>query len=148
MFPILVTVARRYVQDDDLSKDIVQDVMIALWCNFSNINFHTSIKSYLCSAVRNSAINQLVKKDREKSKIELYGKIKDEGDALSEDFFKIIHEELDNLPNKSREVIILSMNELTMLEIKDELKVSINTVKTLKKRSYSILRNKLKIVNY
>jgi RNA polymerase sigma-70 factor (ECF subfamily) len=90
----------------------------------------------------------LVKKDREKSKIELYGKIKDEGDALSEDFFKIIHEELDNLPNKSREVIILSMNELTMLEIKDELKVSINTVKTLKKRSYSILRNKLKIVNY
>ncbi|MCT4648179.1 MAG: sigma-70 family RNA polymerase sigma factor [Carboxylicivirga sp.] len=148
LFPILIAVARRYVQDDDLCKDIVQDVMMTLWSNFSSFNFHTSIKAYLFAAVKNSAINQLVKKNREKSKIELYGKINDEGNVLSEDFFKKIHKELDNLPNKSREVIMLSMNELTMVEIKDELKVSINTVKTLKRRSYSTLRDKLKNVSY
>ncbi|MCT4603371.1 MAG: RNA polymerase sigma-70 factor [Marinifilum sp.] len=149
-FPSLVAFANKYVYDDSLSEDIVQEVLITLWQNSTKINIHTSIKSYLYSAVRNSAINYLEKKTVEEKRKEGYlfsGYIYNSEDkefAFSQDVYYHLHNAIKHLPKKSREVIIMSLNEMSLSEIQEELNVSINTVKTNKRRAYAMLREKLK----
>ena len=150
LFPSLVVFAKKYVSDDGLSEDIVQEVFIALWNNSSKINIHTSLKSYLYSAVRNSAINHLEKKAVEEKRKERHlfpentFTPEEEDLLLSQDVYYHIHNAIKSLPKKSREVILMSMNELSLADIQEELNVSKNTVKTHKRRAFAMLREKLK----
>ena len=150
LFPSLVIFAKKYVGDDGLSEDIVQEVFIALWNNSSKINIHTSLKSYLYSAVRNSAINHLEKKAVEEKRKEKHlfpentSTQEDEDLMLSQDVYHHIHNVIKSLPKKSREVIMMSLNDMSISDIQDELNVSKNTVKTHKRRAFAVLREELK----
>lgn len=70
LYPSLLLFAKKYVGDDAQSEDIVQEVFITLWNNASQLSIHTSLKSYLYSAVRNAAINFLEKKAVEEKRKE------------------------------------------------------------------------------
>lgn len=62
LYPSLVIFANKYVRDDSLSEEIAQEVLASFSKNISKIDIHSLIKSYLYTAVRNSAINHLEKK--------------------------------------------------------------------------------------
>jgi RNA polymerase sigma-70 factor (ECF subfamily) len=150
LFPSLLLFAKKYVGDDTQSEDIVQEVFIALWNDASKINIHTSLKSYLYSTVRNTAINYLEKKAVEEKR---KGKFlfpednftqQDENIALTQDVYHHIHNAIKSLPKKSREVIMMSMNEMSIADIQDELNVSKNTIKSHKRRAFAMLREELK----
>ncbi|MCT4644210.1 MAG: RNA polymerase sigma-70 factor [Carboxylicivirga sp.] len=148
LFPSLVLFARKYVGEEELSKDIVQEVFIKFWNNISSITIRTSIKSYLYMAVRNHAINKLKKKTIESDSVTIE-EIKEltsseEYVMLAQDVYHQIHNTIKELPKKSKEVILMSMNDMSISDIQDELNVSINTVKTNKRKAYAVLREKLK----
>ncbi|MBI9058291.1 MAG: RNA polymerase sigma-70 factor [Labilibaculum sp.] len=147
LFPSLVVFARKYVGDDSASEDLVQEVFISLWQNSSMLDIHTSLKSYLYSTVRNSAINYLNKKAVEEKRLSSYPEeesLTDEELILSQDVYYHIYNAIKDLPKKSQEVIRLSLNGLSISDIQDELGVSKNTVKTHKRRAFAVLREKLK----
>ena len=58
--------AFRFVNDKDLSEDIVQDVFYELWKRRESIRFEDeSVKSYLFKAVYTHALNALDKKQQD-----------------------------------------------------------------------------------
>ena len=58
-FRSLVTYAYRYVNDWNVSEDIVQDVFMALWVNRNEIDFEEPVKPSLYRATYNRSINHL-----------------------------------------------------------------------------------------
>jgi len=157
LFPSLVLYANKYVHDDALSEDIVQEVFIVLWNNSSKINVHTSIKSYLYASVKNLAINKLDKKKTENKRKDKYLstefvesenfdeiKFEDDEKLLSQNVYYYVHKAIESLPKKSRDVILMSMQDMSIEDIQNKLNVSKNTVKTHKRRAYAMLRDKLK----
>ncbi|MCG8412456.1 MAG: RNA polymerase sigma-70 factor [Bacteroidales bacterium] len=150
LFPSLVLFAKKYVDDDNLSEDIVQEIFMKFWNNVSSINIRISIKSYLYMAVRNNAINYLNQKailtEKLNKHISYEMTSSDEYKILSQDVYHQVHNAIKSLPQKSQEVIRMSMNELSIAEIQEELNLSKNTIKTHKRRAYAMLREKLKSI--
>lgn len=148
LFPPLVVFANKYLKDTSLSEDIVQEVFVKFWNNSSEIDIRISLKSYLYAAVRNASINHSNRKAIvvEDIKEELCTDVSsiDEYTMLSQDVYHQIHNEIKLLPKKLQEVIRLSMNNLTIAEIQDELNVSKNTIKTQRRIGYARLRERLK----
>ena len=147
LFPSLVVFARKYVGEDSASEDLVQEIFISLWNNSSKIDIHTSLKSYLYSTVRNSAINYLNKKVVEEKRLSKYLPeefLQDEERVLLHDVYNHVYNAIRSLPKKSQEVIKMSMDGLSISDIQEELNVSKNTVKAHKRRAFAVLREKLK----
>ena len=55
----LTLFASKYVNDIDLSRDIVQEVFVQLFDKRESIQIHTSLKSFLFQMVRNRCINHI-----------------------------------------------------------------------------------------
>ena len=57
---LLYVFAFKKLKNEDEAKDIVQEIFIALWDKRTDLNFHTSLSSYLFRAIRNRALNIFV----------------------------------------------------------------------------------------
>lgn len=126
--------------------DIVQDVFVQLWDKRKIFEDERHFKAYYYKALRNNTIKFLTRQKPSEELAAAQG-------LKSDDFFRTIVEvefqrevmqAIDKLPEKRREVILLSMAGLTVKEIADNLGISINTVKIHKKKAYSTLRDELK----
>jgi RNA polymerase sigma-70 factor (ECF subfamily) len=58
-YPPLRIFAERYLQSTDAAKDLVQDILCALWANRERLVVTTTLERYLHAAVRNGALNRL-----------------------------------------------------------------------------------------
>lgn len=70
----LTIFARRFVNDDDACKDIVNDVFEDVWRNFASLN-QDNMKSYLYSSVRNRCIDHLRHTDCHQRYVEFVEKV-------------------------------------------------------------------------
>ncbi|WP_430816882.1 RNA polymerase sigma-70 factor [Carboxylicivirga sp. RSCT41] len=143
----LCSFAYRYLEDTAGSADVVQEVFLALWNNHANFSNEGTLRSYLFTSVRNSCLNII---RHEKVKERNRGELAEFQQTDTTDEHEIeamvyaeVHKAIQHLSPQAREVVIHSMNGLTNNEVADELNVSVNTVKTLKKRAYKTLREKL-----
>lgn len=62
---------------------------------------------------------------------------------IEEEYYRMVHHMIASLPRERREVMLLTLEGKKNEEIATELDISVNTVKTLKKRAYSYLRERL-----
>lgn len=53
---------------------------------------------------------------------------------------RILYAAVDRLPGQTRQVILYSLEGLSVQEVGEKMKISVNTVKTLKKKAYISLR--------
>ena len=67
---------------------------------------------------------------------------------IEEEVSSEVYEAIKDLSPQARKIVILSMNGLTNPEIAEDLQVSVNTVKTLKKVAYKKLRERLKGIHW
>ncbi|MFA8451952.1 MAG: RNA polymerase sigma-70 factor [Bacteroidales bacterium] len=148
MYTSLVLFAQKYLKDKSLSQDLVQEVFAKLWTDAQKINISDSIKSYLYTTTRNMAINAIEKRETEKKYLDIFMHRQecsvDEYNMMAQDAYGYIYKAINDLPKKPRDVIMMSLKDLSCLEIQEELCVSKNTVKTHKARAYKSLRAKLK----
>ncbi|WP_421920216.1 RNA polymerase sigma-70 factor [Marinifilum sp.] len=152
MFPRLCAFANKYVNDREVSVDIVQDVFMHIWDHRTSIRSNTSFNSFLFVSVKNRSINYLRK---EKSVAKLHQNYTDlnsetlfDYNQLELEVFAKVYDYIQSLPKRSREVMLLTLNGVSNDEIGSELMISVNTVKTLKKHSYRKMREKFKNLLY
>ena len=140
--------AFKYMQDDQTSEDIVQEVLSDLWDKRQSINIKISFKAFLYTSVRNRCLNQIRKNAKDEERLSEYLSLESESmddyNYIEEEVHANLYKAINSLPEKSREVVLLSMREMSNVEIKDELDISVNTVKSNKRRAYKMLREMLR----
>lgn len=149
LYPTLCIFAYRCLNDHKQSEDVVQDAFIKLWEKYASFDQFYKVKAFLYITVRNSAFN-LMQHARVADK---YGMLMfGESDHLDADLEsaiidsetnRLLYQAIETLPHQTKRVIILSLEEKSIREIAEELQISVETVKTLKKRAYKNLREKL-----
>lgn len=149
-YSALCSYADRLIHDPIVAEDLVQDVLLYVWnCNRKFIQ-QEELTNYLYRATYNRAMMLL---RHEKCKLKHFSRLMEEqGPGFDEAYTETVREELlrqlylciDELPAEQRKVIRMSVEGLTVNEIAEKLNISVNTVKTHKKRSFKYLRGKMK----
>jgi len=142
--------AHKYVRDIQTSKELVQDAFINLWEKREGIDTSKSVKSYLTTIVYNKCLNYIrdnKKFDREILEFENLFPVQDNASdekLITSEISKQIKDAIDELPEKCREVFMLSRYQnLKYQEIADKLMISIKTVETQMSKALQHLRIKL-----
>lgn len=147
-FNALSAFGYKYVPDQFVAEDMVQEAFISFWEKREDFNHINAVKSFLYTSVRNKCLNHLkhqsVVQKHEKSLVyELESDHHFTSHVIEEETFNQLFVEIRNLPPSAQEIMLLALNGLKNQEIADELKVSVNTVKTQKKIAYSKLKENL-----
>jgi len=147
-FNALAAFGFKYVSDQFVAEDLVQEVFISMWEKRGDFSHLNALKSFLYTSVRNKCLNhikhQAVVQKHEKSLVyELESDQYLEAHVIEEETFNQLFQEIKDLPPSAREITLLALNGLKNQEIADELNISVNTVKTQKKIAYSRLKENL-----
>ncbi|GAB6122703.1 RNA polymerase sigma-70 factor [Dysgonomonas termitidis] len=129
----LCTFLNYYTHNKQLIEDIIQDVFIRLWEERDTINIFY-IKTYLYNAARNRVLNLL--RDEQNRSLLLEGwasreleKQKARDCVNMEEFSSVYQQAINSLPEKCREIFILSREQnKTYKEIAGEKDLSVKTV--------------------
>jgi RNA polymerase sigma-70 factor (ECF subfamily) len=147
-FNALCAFGNRYIRDTAIVEDMAQEAFISFWENRKNFDHLNAIKAFLYTAVRNKCLNQLkhqavLQKHETALVYELESEQFFSRHVIEEETFNQLFAEIRDLPRAAQEIMILALNGLQNQEIADELNISVNTVKTQKKISYSKLKGRL-----
>ncbi len=147
-FNALAAFGYKYVTDQFEVEDLVQEAFISFWEKREDFNHINAVKSFLYTSVRNKCLNHLkhqtvVQKHEKALVYELESDHAFSSHVIEEETFNQLFVEIRNLPPSAQEIMLLALNGLKNQEIADELKVSVNTVKTQKKIAYSKLKENL-----
>ena len=142
----------KYVQSEELSKEIIQEVFVKVWENRKDLKPSGHLRGFLFEVARNKALDYIKhqkivrrylseakQREREKAYCDLKRKERDYSDLQ-----EAIRESVNNLPRMGRLVFELNRNEgLTYKEIAEHLDISVRTVETHMRRSLKKLKNSL-----
>jgi len=148
-FDALYLFGFKYISCQDIIEDIIQEVFIKTWEKRSYFFHELALKAFLYKSVKNSCLNQIhhqtVKKKFESRQDQnSYDENIFFRNIIEEEVNRHISEAVKELPESARIIYLLSLNGVKNKEIAEDLKISINTVKTQKLRASRFLREKLK----
>ena len=142
-FPKLVRIAREFVLSTEDAENIIQDIFIYLWEHQEILGSLSNLNAFLFVLVKNRCIDfirqkKLVERKREEFEmvmdkelqLKMYALQQFDENALSADDIEVIlNNAINSLPEKCREVFILSrMEGLKYREIAERLNISTKTV--------------------
>lgn len=136
--------ASRFISDDLVNDDIVQDFFTAFWRKKKDFNNEKAVKTYLFYSVRNASLNYLRKNHPNKFEDDSHDLPTVEEGIIEETVFMHVQAAIKELSVQEQLVINSWMDGMGNAEIAEEINVTINTIKTVKKRAYQKLREKLK----
>ncbi len=140
--------AFKYLNDQDISEDIVQDLFIHLWENQVEIKSQESLKSFLYTSVKNRCLNYIQTENRKNKNLIDLKRI--ESNTMYEQF---IEEEdlysnmlgfISELPKKSQQIMLMALNDISNSDISEELNISKRTVEAHKNTAYKKIKEKFK----
>lgn len=145
----LVYFAAKLLPDEESPEDVVQEAFVKLWQRYASFRDQDAVKAFLYITIRNHCLNlrkhiSVVRKfgfflHKEMENAEI-----DEA-AIESEVLEKVHQALKELPEGCRKVLQLGYFQgLKNKDVADQLQVSINTVKTQKKRGLHLLRAVLK----
>ncbi|MGJ1430770.1 RNA polymerase sigma factor [Sphingobacterium spiritivorum] len=133
----LYTVAYRHVQDEGLSKDVVQEVFIHIWERKHLINTeHGSLKPYLFKAVKNKVLNHYASEKVRRQVLDQV-MLRMESMAHEEQYNpdtyrkleKIVDEAVATLPPLVQTVYLMKNDNYSIKQIAQTLNIAEQTVK-------------------
>lgn len=130
-------VVAKYVQDETMAKDIIQDVFVQFFSNASNI--HSNLRSYLTSCARNLSINYL----KSQSKfVEFEEDMKQYDECfVQEKYAQIVREMKRILTSEEVEIILCKViDDFTFQDLAKKFQKKENTIKTIYFRALKKLR--------
>lgn len=148
-YPRLCYFAFTMLDNKEMAEDMVQDVFLRLQGRMQDFFAENALKSFLYLAVKNACLNQ-IKHNAVEEKYALNVDLPASEDPVAlnnlirAEVYGEVHLALMGLPNGCKKVIMLSFFEgMKNEEIARKLNISINTVKTQKKRALQLLRLKM-----
>ena len=147
--------ARKFIDDDAIAKDIVQDVFMNLWDRKEIIELEVVLRAYLFKSVYHRCLNHLdhkkltdrhhetINKELKNLEFEYYNSSDNQEHSLFELEVKI-DTSIESLPPQCRNVFEMSrLKGLKNREIADELNISIKVVEKHISKALIILRENL-----
>lgn len=138
---IFCAFARRYTFDQFEIEDLVQEALIQLWR--SNEVIESPI-NYVFTSIKNRALNNIRSNKKINYKIDIdpndYCVNDFMGDLIALESSKMIADTIAQLPEQSRNVMLLIIQGLKGEEVAKELGISVSSVKTLKTLSIKKLK--------
>ena len=142
----LVVYAANFIEDGDVGEDIVQEIIVNIWENKMTFASYAAFNAYLYNAVRNASLNHLKHQGVADKYMEYlahaYSPIEEES-VNEEEIYRLLFELIDKLPLRCREIFLLYMEGKRNEEIAGMLSLSVETVKTKKKRAMAFIRENL-----
>lgn len=127
--------ALRITKDSNSAKDAAQEVFLELWKNRHKLNITSTLKPYLCRGAVNRSLNIVKSRNHHAGQdlatiIEPSAKSSTPNELIETKELKTrIHQEINNLPERCRQVFVLSRFEgKKYKEIADLMGISIKTV--------------------
>jgi len=132
------------------AEEIVQNVFLALWIQRKKLHISSSFTSYLYSIVRYKVYDFIHQKINHEAYIKFTLEHNNEYSFVTEDEItyseleKLFQQALQKLPERRREIFILSrIEKLSYKEISEKLGISENTVDTQIRHALNFLRLQL-----
>src|SRR5699024_8537745 len=148
----LYFLALRYLKDQHLAEDAVQDIFIKLWSNRGKLK-QSSIKGYLFAMMKNHLIDSIRKQKSNTKAKEEFRKVSQEKHRRDTTAEKVIYAEYKKIasrawesmsPEKRKVFEMKNFEELSNAEVAGKKNVSVNTVKTQFYLGSKYVRNYLK----
>ncbi len=147
----LCAYARRWVTAPDVAEDLVQDFFVRLWMYSSKLEITSSLKSYLFTSVKNSAVNHLkhVKVQERYGNQMIQASLNEEypgnWEFTESELTELIEKGMEKLSPRCREIFMLSRFEgKDNGKIAEMLGISKRTVELQISNALKILRVELK----
>lgn len=143
--------ANQILKDADAAEDIVQEVFTKIWERRERLQIDTSLKAYLYTATKNTALNKI----KSESRISWLDESFEENESLTENntiglieaksLEQKINFIIESLPNKCGLIFKMSRFEnMSYKEIAEALQLSVKTVENQMSKALMILRKNLK----
>lgn len=144
MYHSLCLYGYKILPERDVVDDAVQEAFIVYWGKRNSLETFTSVKAFLYTVVRYKILTQI--RNKHTISIENFSQSNFESEVqiTKEETYKSLRKAIEFLPEQTKKIINLTMSGYSNQEMADTLDISINTVKTLKKKGYSKLRLRLK----
>lgn len=142
----LIAFAKRYVVRDDVAQDLVQEAFIRLWEKDPSFSSEAAFRSYLFTSVKNLSLDYLKHQDIENHYAENYLKeasisARNHAEEIfDKEVMELLFKLIDRLPLRCREIFLLSLDGQKASEIAFQLEISVETVRTQKKKAMKMLR--------
>ncbi len=144
MYGSLCNFALSYVSDFDKAADLAQDCFLKLWELRNDFHSFQQAKAFLYTAVRNQSLNELAHLQvankyattiRERNSEEFF-----HDHLIEEEVYRLLFAAIETLPAQTKRVIQISLEGISNAEVAERMKISIETVRTLKKDGYKKIR--------
>ena len=150
-YKALVYYAIQIIGEPDTAEDIVQELFSIIWEKKMLFRSLPSFKTYLYNSVRNASLDHLRHKDVESSYVQKVVNLDmihrvgedEEKEFFSEEIYRQLFQTISELPEYCRKIFLMYMKGRKNEEIAKTLNISLETVKTQKKRALAFLRGKL-----
>lgn len=146
-YKALVLYAINFLSSQQAAEDIVQDLFATMWEKKMRFLSLPSFRTYLYNSIRNASLNYLKHQNVESLYLErlasTYREITEEEDTNEEEIYRLLFRAIDNLPTRCREIFLLHMDGKKNEEIATALGISIETVKTQKKRAIQSIKEQM-----
>ncbi|MBD8487182.1 RNA polymerase sigma-70 factor [Echinicola sp. CAU 1574] len=139
------------LQKREIVEGLVQEVFVEMWQKRKSLEIHTSLNSYLYTAMKYKVINQMKSQMvKEKYVAFVTSKKLSFGSEVEENIFynelnDAYKKEVSSLPDQARKVYKLKKyQDLSYAEIAQEMQISVSTVEKHMIKALKILRNNLR----
>ncbi|WP_316797918.1 sigma-70 family RNA polymerase sigma factor [Pedobacter frigidisoli] len=153
-------VAIRYVKDEELALEIAHDIFVNIWNKRSQLNidafqnyvvtsasYHGIRKSKALKAMPITYVEDYIESEQNVLKLQPYSSVNlGEQKIAEEEFNSAIASSLESLPNRCREIYLMSRHEnLSIAEIALKLEISKRTVENQLTAALKHLRTAMKL---
>ena len=138
-------IALSYEADPSLRRELIQDILLAIWVALPSFRGDSSIKTFAASIAQKRCISHVSKRAREPRQVELStdlvaGGLAPDEAALRNDQKRVLVESIQLLPIPQREAIVLCLEGFSYGEIATILGISPNAAMLRCQRAKSNLK--------
>ena len=146
-YQILGTFAMKYVKEQEVAEDIVNDVVLEMYSSKRNFTNITSLKSFLFTSIKNRSLNYMDHRKAQERYLQdpegIHGTEFFLDSIIEEEVYFLMQKAITELPDKIQEIYKLSLSGETNESIAVQLALTVDSVKAYKKRGKQILKEKL-----
>lgn len=143
--PHCLAFAMHYTGDVYEAEEVVQQVFLHLWEKREQVDITGVVRSYLFAAIRNKAISNWRKDTVRLERENVAGAFREQPAAPAWELERMYQQALDRLPDRCREVFVLSRQEqMKYNEIAAVMNISVKTVENQMGKALKIMYKELR----